>query len=310
MVVITADPKDVHALAVAKRVYDLGEDCCILDPADFPTRCQMQIAYSGNACEFSIRYGGETIRSESVSGLWLRRFRSYEIDPAIVNDEIRRFVYEECREFFQGWATTIPNVINSNIREFNALRKVYQLRVAQEVGLKIPRTSVGNDPEAVAGFCRPGSSETVYKVLSGTSFGFFGTQSVTAEKLDRIEACKFAPTIFQERIRVAQNLRVTVVDDQVFAAEVQTHTSAAELDWRLDMTPTILSVELPADIRKKLLALQNRLGLRYGAIDLIRDDNDEYVFLEVNPGGQFLFVEIATGMPISVALANALSGRI
>ena len=50
------------------------------------------------------------------------------------------------------------------------------------------------------------------------------------------------------------------------------------------------------------------LGLRYGAIDMILDQNGEYYFLECNPGGQFLFVEIQTQQPISLALASALMG--
>lgn len=95
----------------------------------------------------------------------------------------------------------------------------------------------------------------------------------------------------------------------MFAAEVRVGAAAADVDWRLDMNPDVLTAELPTAIRDKLLALQQRLGLRYGAIDLTRTGTDEYVFLEVNPGGQFLFVEIATGMPISTAPAQALSGR-
>lgn len=172
----------------------------------------MHVVYGGNDYEYTMRYGGETIRSESVKGLWLRRFQPYEIDPAITHEELRRFAYEECREFFQGWAATVPNAINSNLREVVALRKVHQLRVVQQVGLRIPRTLVGNDPEGVARFCREAPSEIVYKVLTNTTFGFYGTQVVTPEKLAHVAACEYSPTIFQERIQVKQNLRVTIVD--------------------------------------------------------------------------------------------------
>jgi hypothetical protein len=36
-------------------------------------------------------------------------------------------------------------------------------------------------------------------------------------------------------------------------------------------------------------------------------DDGRYVFLEVNPAGQFLYVENATGQPISAALAAHLA---
>ena len=49
-----------------------------------------------------------------------------------------------------------------------------------------------------------------------------------------------------------------------------------------------------------------RLGIVYGAIDLRRTPDGRHVFLEVNPAGQWLFVEQATGQPIARALARAL----
>jgi hypothetical protein len=50
------------------------------------------------------------------------------------------------------------------------------------------------------------------------------------------------------------------------------------------------------------------MGLRYGAADLILSTAGEYVFLEINAGGQFLFVEIHGEIPISEAIADALIG--
>ena len=56
-----------------------------------------------------------------------------------------------------------------------------------------------------------------------------------------------------------------------------------------------------------LLALRRRLGLWYGAIDLRRAPDGEFVFLEINPAGQWLFVEYATGQPIAQELAALLA---
>src|SRR5262245_11728454 len=110
MVIITAEPRDIHALAVAKRLYDLGEDCCILSPADIPTRCQFNIEYGDGTFNYTINYCGQSIHGSTVTGLWLRRFRPYEIDQGITNEEVQQFAYDECRELFQGWAATVPNV--------------------------------------------------------------------------------------------------------------------------------------------------------------------------------------------------------
>src|SRR5688572_9936654 len=181
MILILAEPNDVHAIVVAKRISDLGQDCCILNTEDFPTKCQIHVELSGGRTRFSIRYAGVTIDSGDVKGMWLRRLRQYQLSREIENDEVRRFAYDECREFFLGFANIVPNVINSTYREFHALRKLHQLRTAQEVGLAIPETLVGNDPEAVERFCSQRPGEVIYKVLSNAKFGFYGTQGVTPE---------------------------------------------------------------------------------------------------------------------------------
>ena len=46
-----------------------------------------------------------------------------------------------------------------------------------------------------------------------------------------------------------------------------------------------------------------------GAFDLRRRDDGVHVFLEVNPAGQWLYVEEATGLPITAAVARLLAGR-
>jgi glutathione synthase/RimK-type ligase-like ATP-grasp enzyme len=50
-----------------------------------------------------------------------------------------------------------------------------------------------------------------------------------------------------------------------------------------------------------------RLGLVYGAIDLRLTGDGRYVFLEINPAGQFRYVEEQTGQPLAAALAARLA---
>ena len=64
---------------------------------------------------------------------------------------------------------------------------------------------------------------------------------------------------------------------------------------------------LPASLRRKLLALQRRLKLVYGAIDMRRTPEGDYYFLEVNPAGQWEFVEQRTDLPITRGMADMLA---
>jgi glutathione synthase/RimK-type ligase-like ATP-grasp enzyme len=79
------------------------------------------------------------------------------------------------------------------------------------------------------------------------------------------------------------------------------------VDVRMNLNANHIAHDLPDDVADKLRAMMRRLGLVYGAIDLRLTPDGRYVFLEVNPAGQFLYVEQATGQQITTALAARLA---
>jgi D-alanine-D-alanine ligase-like ATP-grasp enzyme len=80
-----------------------------------------------------------------------------------------------------------------------------------------------------------------------------------------------------------------------------------DVDVRMNVDAKHVAHDLPNDVSDKLRALMRRLGLVYGAIDLRLSEDGRYVFLEINPAGQFLYVEEQTGQPITSALAARLA---
>jgi hypothetical protein len=87
---------------------------------------------------------------------------------------------------------------------------------------------------------------------------------------------------------------------------VRSRGGQAPLDTRLDPEPDYTACTLPDAVAAALRRLVAALGLRFGAADFGVTAGGEHVFFEINPGGQWLFVEIATGMRISHAMARAL----
>jgi hypothetical protein len=123
------------------------------------------------------------------------------------------------------------------------------------------------------------------------------------EHLDRVDLLKNAPVIFQERIPPFKDIRVTVVGERLFAAESESHL----LDWRTDESVRWVRHELTEDCSTRILALMRRLRLDLGSFDFRMRRSGEYVFFEVNPNGQFLFLEIDEAeLPITSALADFL----
>jgi glutathione synthase/RimK-type ligase-like ATP-grasp enzyme len=113
--------------------------------------------------------------------------------------------------------------------------------------------------------------------------------------------------IFQELVPEATDVRVTVVGDRLFAAAIRPPPEGYALDYRMSLDRALFeATDLPAEVEESIRALMRRLGLVYGAIDLLRTADGEHVFLEINPAGEWRFVEERTGQPITDAMADVL----
>jgi hypothetical protein len=236
--------------------------------------------------------------------------------------------------------------VNPWLPERLAADKTGQLVSAKSVGPAVPRTLVTNDPAAVRNFLEQCGQRVIFKPLLGLVTGrppeysaqlrssFEGkfafppacnnvsatresrvvfTQLLTADKLAEIDALAACPAIFQEYIDKQVELRITIVGDQVFTAAIhsQEHPETLVDFRRLALMPNDESVkhtifELPAEIRAKLLSLMKKLGLVFGCVDMILTPKGEFVFLEVNPAGQWGWIEQMTHMPITEALVELL----
>jgi hypothetical protein len=131
-------------------------------------------------------------------------------------------------------------------------------------------------------------------------------KELTGDHLEDLSSLRHAPIIVQQRVPKAFDVRATIIDGECFAGSVATARPESQLDWRMDVGAVWTGHELPVAVVDKLRVLMENLGLVYGAIDLRLRPDGEYVFFEVNPSGQYLFVETATGMPITERLADVL----
>lgn len=124
-----------------------------------------------------------------------------------------------------------------------------------------------------------------------------------------IDAVQQCPCQFQEYIPKKIELRAIVVGDRVFAVEIHSQNSdKTKLDWRHYDFDRVAhrSHELPFTVRAQCLALVAALNLHYGAIDMIVTPDGEYVFLEINPTGQYQWLEALTRLPITDSIVDLL----
>lgn len=186
--------------------------------------------------------------------------------------------------------------------------KARQLSLARDLGFRVPETVWSNDRASA----RDVGPDVVVKPVTAAAWDrdgdacFVFAHAVRSSELPSSGAFEQVPAVFQRPVSPKRDVRVTIIDDRCMAAE---HDPApgAPLDWRLEDGSTWISVELPADDAKRCAALVRELGLRYGAVDLVRDASGALWFLEINANGEWGWLHGA-GVSVVEALCDALAG--
>ena len=219
----------------------------------------------------------------------------------------QRFAHSEAMTAFQGLYQALDaDWVNEPGRDAAAAHKPYQLALAQKIGLEIPPTLMTNDVEEARAFWRQHEGEVIYKQFIALPDSWRETRRLKPEDEALADSVAYAPVIFQKHVPAVADLRVTAIGGEFYAAETDVREAEYPQDVRMNLDAKYQPHELPPETTAKLNALMERLGLVYGAIDLRLTPEGRYVFLEINPAGQFLYIEHATGQPIAAALADAL----
>ena len=311
MIAVVSHAEDPHAEAVLRHLRELGAPATLIDLSALPDRATLTIAYDG-ARQPRMRYRNGTAGALDLSEIRTAWWRRPQVpDPAtIVDPEVRLFVLNEWQEAVSGlWQLLDARWVNDPKRDEIASRKAYQLAVAAQVGMRVPETLVTSDPAEATAFVEANRKERViFKTFSCTHEIWRETRLLRDEELALLDNVRFAPVIFQEYVEAEADLRITVVGDELFAAAIDSRDTDYPVDFRMSLGQAdVQAVELPEHVVRDLRTFMSRLGLAYGAIDMRRTPSGEYVFLEINTAGEFLFVEDRTGQPIARAVATLLA---
>lgn len=309
MILAISYPGEEHTDDVVGRLERRGLNVLRIDLADFPGRTGLSCTWnSSEGTRAVISTPDGTFDLQGVRAAWWRRVRHPSVDPAITDPNAAAFVLSETNEAVDGMLDSLDCAwMNPRAADNAAHHKPLQWTVARQVGLAVPDTLVTTDPDHARRFIhRSSGCQTVFKAFIAMADAWRETRLVEPSDLDHLESVRLAPVIFQDYVP-GVDLRVIHVGEKFYTAELDARSTSYPVDMRMVIgEANVRSVSLPESVEKRLLALQKRLGLVYGAIDMRRTETGEYVFLEVNPAGQWLFVESLTGLPISQAVANQL----
>lgn len=263
---------------------------------------------------WSVELGGVVIEFAAIRAGYFRRPGTPSAPEAVKHGAARRYCEIE-------WGATLASALyslgerwlNSPLAILAAENKARQLSTACNLGFSVPDTLITNDLSRAQHFLSGGTvvAKPIREALLEDNEEARVIFTSRVDKLVETDDARVAaaPVIYQREIQKRSDIRATVIGDVVYAVEIfsQEHDET-KTDWRRGSRPDLphKAHELPDELSGKCVHLVRTLGLRFGAVDLVLGQDGRYWFLEVNPNGQWAWIESRTGLPLSRAIVDEL----
>lgn len=324
LILVVSNAKDETVGLVTRHLAEIKETFYWFETERFPSRNTLALALTQTGLSLRIEDGGAEADLMRVKSVWYRRPGTPKADDSLPK-EYREFAIKETEAALRTLYSLIKafwlyHPLNAPPLTNN---KLHQLKTAREVGLEAPETIITNSPPEAMSFAIANDWRIVIKTISGhyfargrepaddpETFGIYTNPVPERALREYLTDIRLTPVFLQRYVPKKVELRITVVGARIFTCAIHSQDSErTKHDWRRYDFANVRHepYQLPQDIEAKLLRLMKRWELSFGAIDMILTPDDRYVFLEINPNGQWGWIEGITGMPISRAIAELLA---
>lgn len=313
-VLIITNEHDSHADHVIRELHRREIPVFRFHPEDFPHACSVSIEIHDGRIEGEIKNAYHRVALNDVCAAWFRRSRNLytgrlnqtsEKLVDYVNAQSGATLAALCEGLRTLWVGH-PYVLR------RAEVKALQLAEASKAGLKTPKTLISNDPTQVAAFVEElGDTECALKPLMALGVtdkrGYHLPLTTTLPPGQALESVALAPTIFQPYVEKAAELRCVVIGEKIFAAKINSQgNEKTRKDWRGGKRDHEI-FSLPEQVEASIRRLMASFGINFASIDMILTPEGEFVFLELNPNGQWLWLELELGLPLVTSMVDLLT---
>jgi len=268
--------------------------------------------------ESSEHWSADDLEASRIGAVYYRRPVLARLGDAVPPKALN-WVRNELRFAWGAFLASVPGDrwMDYPERLTTAGYKPLQLATARRIGLRVPETLITTDPAEAEAFCEVHDWQVIAKPIGhgevrdteGDATHLVYTNALTPDHASSLSRVRYCPVLLQRKIEKLYDIRVTIVGDRVFAIILHSQENeSSSVDCRRDdmkgmrYEPT----SLPVGLEGKMLSLVRSFGLRFSAMDLVRDRGGVYWFLENNPAGQWAWLEEQTGVPLSAAIADEL----
>lgn len=299
LILIITNQDDFTADLVIKRLRERELPYVRFNTETFPMEIQGSIEITQDSNNLQLATDRWKLRPKDIRSIWYRRPVASHVSKHLDDRWDQEFAVRESWEFLANtWCLLEekywlhhPDILRK------AEKKLFQLEVARNMGIQIPATLVTSSAEDALAFYQSHHRQIVAKPLSHGGYGAKNKQTIFTIDLESQEnidfsGFRYSPAILQAKVQKKADVRVTVMGEQVFAYTIYSPTE--EVDWR-KAPPHNVRYErcpVPDSLLEQIQRLMSKMHLKFGALDFCLDLKDNWVFLEINPNGQWAWFDI------------------
>lgn len=315
-VLVLTHENDPHATEICNYFDIQGVGYFRVNTDLLPTK--YLVSFRSSNLESRISDGHTEIVLDESWNIWNRRVTK----PNLSLDkpsELKKIIEDETKNMWIGIIETHNGrVVSTPSSIYAASNKIHQLSLARNLGqgIIVPNTLVSNDPELVKQFYEEQGKDICMKLQKGQVLDIGGekytiyTNKIELHHMQQVSLVRESPHLFQKYYNKDYEVRVITIGTESIGVAI--HSQEAEIskvDFRrydFENVP-YTSIELPDNVSEFCSKMLGKYGLEFGAFDFIVTKEGEYIFLELNPNGQWFWLEQLSGVKISVELGNYLS---
>jgi len=315
-VVILTNREDITADYVVIELTKRNVPFFRFNTEDFPHDISVSLNMGQSSIEGQFKSRDLTLPFNDIASIWYRRPALPSFNHVLLDTGLKEYCVKEAYYTLEGvWATITCFWISDPFMIRKAENKPLQLKLASNIGFQIPRTLISNNATEIKRFYEASDQSIVIKPVRTGAFKnkdedkIIFTNSLSAQDIAKVDSTVSLPSIYQAKVHKKYDIRVTVIGDNIYATEIHSQEyNDSVVDWRRGENPKLhhKKHKLPADIEGMCVTLTKNLGLQFSAIDLVLSRDDVYYFLEINPNGQWAWIEERTGYQLTAALVDLL----
>lgn len=322
MILILSEEIDTSTHTVVDWLVRYNKDFVVISERSFLEKIQLYLDDNGINVSLTIEGLNEPIEFSRITSIWYRKgdlvydFKKFYKEIPV---KLRDLTLEHLIEEWEGLKNFLLDNLKNKIKVgnyFNKLpSKLSYLQIASECGFKIPSSFIFSSKEHLYSKLSD-EEEMVVKSIDDIFVGSFDNTALNTYTSLFSEAdyqnipVSFFPSLFQKRVEKKYELRIFFLENRLYSMAIFSQkdqmTSVDFRNYNLDRPNRTVPYDLPESIAVKVRSFIKNVGLNTGSIDIIVTPKDEYVFLEVNPSGQFGGLSKECNYQIEKHIANYL----